>query len=474
MATSTESAAAKLRSRLDHPVIDADGHWLEFGPVVGEEMRRIGGDLAFQGFFERGHRVREALAMSVDERKKRQIAQEAFWGAPTRNTIDRATAMLPGLLYERLDELGLDFAVLYPTAGLSLPRIAESDVRRATCRAFNVLTAEHFQAYSDRMTPSAVIPMHTPEEALEELEYVSRELELKVVMFGSMIQRPPQEDSGERFDMLGLDSDHDYDPVWAKCAELRLSPTFHRGSRGLALRISPSNFVYNHIGHFAAASEAVCKALFLGGVSRRFPTLNFAFLEGGVGWACQLYADLVGHWEVRGLRGLEEVNPDNLDKELLTKLAEKHGDDRVVQALRQGKGIGRSVGPETVGRIDSLDDYSACEIKTRDDIRELFVERFYFGCEADDPMNASAFNQKQNPGGARLNALFGSDIGHFDVADMAHVVPEAHELVEHGLISESDFRDFTFANPVRFWGEANPDFFKGTAVETAAAEVLAP
>ena len=100
---------------------------------------------------------------------------------------------------------------------------------------------------------------------------------------------------------------------------------------------------------------------------------------------------------MRGLRGLEEVNPDNLDKELLTKLAEKHGDDRVVQALRQGKGIGRSVGPETVGRIDSLDDYSACEIKTRDDIRELFVERFYFGCEADDPMNASAFNQKQNP-----------------------------------------------------------------------------
>ncbi len=324
------------------------------------------------------------------------------------------------------------------------------------------------------MTPSAVIPMHTPEEALEELEYVTRELELKVVMFGSMIQRPPQEDSGERFDMLGLDSDHDYDPVWAKCAELRLSPTFHRGSRGLALRISPSNFVYNHIGHFAAASEAVCKALFLGGVSRRFPTLNFAFLEGGVGWACQLYADLVGHWEVRGLRGLEEVNPDNLDKELLTKLAEEHGDDRVVQALRQGKGISRSVGPETVGRIDSLDDYSACEIKTRDDIHELFVERFYFGCEADDPMNASAFNQKQNPGGARLNALFGSDIGHFDVADMAHVVPEAHELVERGLINESDFRDFTFANPVRFWGEANPDFFKGTAVEAAAAEVLAP
>ena len=473
MAASTESAATKLRARLGHPVIDADGHWLEFGPVVADEMRRIGGDLAVQGFSERGHWVREALAMSVDQRRKRQIAQEAFWGAPTRNTIDRATAMLPGLLYERLDELGLDFAVLYPTAGLSLPRLAESDVRRATCRAFNILTAEHFQRFSDRMTPSAVIPTHTPEEAIEELEFVTSELGLKVVMFGSMIQRP-QEGAGERFDMLGLDSDHDYDPVWAKCVELRLSPTFHRGSRGLALRISPSNFVYNHIGHFAAASEAVCKALFLGGVSRRFPTLNFAFLEGGVGWACQLYADLVGHWEVRSLQGLEDVNPDNLDRELLTKLAEQYGDDRVVRALREGKGIGRSAGPETVGRIDNLDDYSACELKSREEIRELFVNRFYFGCEADDPMNALAFNQKLNPGGARLNALFGSDIGHFDVADMAHVLPEAYELVENELVSETDFRDFTFANPVRFWGEANPDFFKGTVVKDAAAELLGP
>jgi len=30
-----------------------------------------------------------------------------------------------------------------------------------------------------------------------------------------------------------------------------------------------------------------------------------------------------------------------------------------------------------------------------------------------------------------------------------------------------------FANAVRFWGEVNPDFFKGTVVETQAAAVLA-
>jgi hypothetical protein len=74
---------------------------------------------------------------------------------------------------------------------------------------------------------------------------------------------------------------------------------------------------------------------------------------------------------------------------------------------------------------------------------------------------------------SRLNALFSSDIGHFDVPDMGDVVPEAHELVEHGLLTGDDFRDFMFTNAVRFWGEVNPDFFKGTVVERQASDVLA-
>jgi hypothetical protein len=74
--------------------------------------------------------------------------------------------------------------------------------------------------------------------------------------------------------------------------------------------------------------------------------------------------------------------------------------------------------------------------------------------------------------GARLNALFSSDIGHFDVPDMTDVVPEAYELVEHGLITDDDFQHFMFTNAVRFWGEVNPDFFKGTIVEKQAQEVL--
>ncbi len=143
----------------------------------------------------------------------------------------------------------------------------------------------------------------------------------------------------------------------------------------------------------------------------------------------------------------------------------------MVEAIGRGEGLDESSG--LTGGVEDVDDYYRCKIAKKEDIRDLFVPRFYFGCEADDPVNAWAFNKKSNPMGARLNALFSSDIGHFDVPDMTEVVPEAYELVEHGLITDDDFRDFMFTNAVRFWGEVNPDFFKGTAVEKQAAEVLA-
>ena len=46
---------------------------------------------------------------------------------------------------------------------------------------------------------------------------------------------------------------------------------------GWGSRTSISNYMYNHIGHFATAGEALCKALFMSGVTRRFPILKFAF-----------------------------------------------------------------------------------------------------------------------------------------------------------------------------------------------------
>ena len=101
------------------------------------------------------------------------------------------------------------------------------------------------------------------------------------------------------------------------------------------------------------------------------------------------------------------------------------------------------------------------------------MPRFFFGCEADDPLNSWAFDARRNPLGARLGAIFSSDIGHWDVPDMARVLAEAWELVEHGLISPEDFRAFVFDHPLELWTAANPAFFDGTRVEKPAREWVA-
>ena len=120
----------------------------------------------------------------------------------------------------------------------------------------------------------------------------------------------------------------------------------------------------------------------------------------------------------------------------------------------------------------ALDDFARSGIAGGEDVRRIFAERLYFGCEADDSVNAWAFDTRVNPYGLALNAIFGSDIGHWDVPDIGDVVAESHELVEHGLISAANYRAFVFGNIVDLWGGANAEFFAGTAIADAARRHL--
>ncbi len=473
---SAHLSPSQIHSRLKHPVVDGDGHWLEYTPVFSEKMRKAVGNKAADGFIAAMQSTPDTLKLTPETRARQRVSMPAFWNRQAENTLDRATAMMPKMLYERLDEIGSDFAVVYPTSGLRLPRIKDDETRRAVIRAYNIVSAEYFQGLEDRMTPAAIIPMHTPEEAIAELEFVTRQLGAKVGMFGSGMSRPIAEprpgSEGIWYDLLALDSPYNYDPVWAKCVELKIAPTFHSSSSGQGLRNSPNNFVYNHVGHFAAAGHAISKAIFLGGVTRRFPELRFAFLEGGVGWGSQLFGDLIEHWERRGAPALKRMDPDKLDRALLMNMVEKYGYDDIAAALRERDGWPDPQGMRLNGNVADMDDFAACKITRKEDWVDLFAKPYYFGCEADDRMNSVAFG-RTNPFGAKLNAIYSSDIGHFDVIDFRDPLPEAYELVEDGHITEDNFRDFVFANSVRLWGTQNPNFFDGTVVAREAKAVLA-
>src|SRR6476659_4526834 len=461
------ASPAEIRANLSHPIVDGDGHWLEYAPVFSEKMRKAGGDKGADGFLAALRSTTDALKLQPAERARRGVAQPNFWNRQAENTLDRATAMMPKMLYSRLDEIGVDFAVIYPTAGLRLPRIKDDEVRRAVIRAYNIVSAEYFDGLGDRLTPAAIIPMHHPEEAIAELEFVTKQLGSKVGMFGSnMARKVPAaaaNDPGTArfavwYDVLGIDSEHDYDPVWARCVELGIAPTFHSASLNQGLRLSPTNFTYRHIGHFAAAGHATAKAVFLGGVTRRFPELRFAFLEGGVGCASKLLGDLIEHWERRCAKALERMHPDKLDRAKLLSLVEKYAYTDIAAALRERGGLPDPEQAYLTGGVENIDDFSACQITRKEDWVDLYAKPYYFGCEADDRMNATAFG-RSNPFGSKLNAIFSSDIGHFDVIDMRHPLPEAYELVEDGHITANDFRAFTFSNAVQLWGTQHPRLF---------------
>ena len=488
------SRSARIRARLDHPVIDSDAHIMEFVPALFDFIHEREGDDFFERFLElcglplgpmgtRNTPERVSWQALTPNQRREAWAIRPPWSMPHEKMLDWMTVMLPQLLYERLDELGLDYVVAFPTMGLGYPHIEDDEIRGGVCRLYNEFIQGQYGEFRDRLTVPALIPMHTPEEAVGELERAAA-LGAKVAMIPSYVFRPiakltqkyPQLEERDRplwMDTYGIDSQYDYDPVWSRAIELGLPLACHSGGQGFPDRRSTSNYMYNHIGHFAQAGEALCKSLFFGGVTRRFPKLRIAFLEGGVSYGVRIYADLFGRWEKRGAAALRRYRPEWIDIEqavdLLARFGGKLGEGREGQ-LREMLEARRAAFQIDLARDD---EFAAAGIESAEDIRDRFLPNFFFGCEADDPLNVWAFDRKLNPLGASLPALLSSDMGHWDVEDLTDPLAEAYELVKGGHMTDADFREFAFSNAVRLYGGMNPNFFEGTRVESEARTILA-
>ena len=116
------------------------------------------------------------------------------------------------------------------------------------------------------------------------------------------------------------------------------------------------------------------KQLFLGGVTRRFPRMRFAFLEGGVAWGCSVFADLISHWDKRNGNVIHKLNPANLDRAKIGALVKQYGGDTMYSRwpefeAEMNRGMGSALPEE-------LDDFAACKITKKEDIYDLFVPNF--------------------------------------------------------------------------------------------------
>lgn len=126
------SRSAEIRASLSHPIIDADGHLAEYVPTFLDYLRQVSGPDLTQRF-ENAMRTSGWYAMTPEQRRSKRVYRPSWWSFPARNSLDRATAMMPALLRERLDDLGIDYAIVYSTMGIFLPRIENAEIRQATC-----------------------------------------------------------------------------------------------------------------------------------------------------------------------------------------------------------------------------------------------------------------------------------------------------------------------------------------------------
>ena len=96
-------------------------------------------------------------------------------------------------------------------------------------------------------------------------------------------------------------------------------------------------------------------------MTRRFPTLKVAFLEGGVAFAADLYASIVEAWEKRNIDTIMTyLDPKQLAMDLMVEMFGKYGNDYLTpERMRGYRSTHNARDDEPEG---TYDEFKACEI----------------------------------------------------------------------------------------------------------------
>ncbi len=96
------SRSSEVRAKVGHPIIDSDGHVVEFEPALLDYIRDAGGSAILERY-RKAHDTAFYFPwdhMSRADRREFRVPRPVWWPYPTRNTLDRATAALPRLLHD--------------------------------------------------------------------------------------------------------------------------------------------------------------------------------------------------------------------------------------------------------------------------------------------------------------------------------------------------------------------------------------
>ncbi|HEV8713581.1 MAG TPA: amidohydrolase family protein [Candidatus Binatia bacterium] len=208
--------------------------------------------------------------------------EEVLEPHPDRTYVNQAPfgAMDAKERLARMDQEGLDKAIIYPSLGLlwEAEDIEDLELEAAYARAYNRWVEEFCAGSGGRLIPIAHISMGDPYEAARELERAVKH-GAKGAFFVPFT--PTNKSHGHP----------DYDPFWAKVQELDVPVGIHPSGEPPAKRVH-QRFremqkwaIWHYNVHGAQGPLQAFTALFQYGLFERFPKVKVVVLESGAGWA---------------------------------------------------------------------------------------------------------------------------------------------------------------------------------------------
>ncbi|MEX2490220.1 MAG: amidohydrolase family protein [Nitrospirales bacterium] len=174
-----------------------------------------------------------------------------------------------------LDAASLDYAVLYPTAGLGIGMVQDPQWAEAVCRGYNNWLSERYFRVDQRLRGVALLPLQNIDAAVRELRRSVTELG----MIGGMLPANSA-DMGVR-KLLGNEM---FWPLYEEAQRLDVPLSVHGApSIGLGINAVEQVGAANILEHPLALMVQLTSML-LSGMYDAFPNLRVAYLEADTGW----------------------------------------------------------------------------------------------------------------------------------------------------------------------------------------------
>jgi predicted TIM-barrel fold metal-dependent hydrolase len=341
--------------------IDADSHILEpnniweryLEPKFRSEMPRI-----YTGYYEQ-----DAKGKSTDLAFYNDVSVggcdmplEGVHGSPIimpglgEAYDDYARQGFPPSTYiDAMERVGIDYMVVYPTAGLyscAAPNLSAATAA-AYRRAYNNWLHDFCSAAGERLVGAASLDLRDPEEAAREATRCVKELGFKAVHINPV-------PVGERRLYESL-----YDRLWATISDLDVPVGVHvgalNGCDAMLYHYLPGLGTAESIIAFSIGNMLASTAFIMGGVLERHPRLRVVHLESGAGWAAfwmyRLAAGVQGGFKGLPIPGLKMAPVEYFQRQCyisadpddpgIKQVIDTIGDDNVVVATDFGHPEGR-------------------------------------------------------------------------------------------------------------------------------------